>query len=161
MQNSTRATISIVAIACLLYGIASIALAVPFFVKQHDVVREWPSAVATVCDSSVVEVTAGGQKLWATRFELSFVTGDRIQQVIVNAYRQGSNYQEVRAAASRFSKGSDVTIRYNPVNPNDVRLDTNDPRRYYQLPLALGITGAVFIVIALALMIYVRRASRV
>jgi hypothetical protein len=62
----------------------------------------------------------------------------------------------VEEAAQRYPAGSSRVVRYNPQNPSDIRLDTDQPRRYYQLPIALGITGAIFIVIALALFYFAK-----
>ena len=151
MQKNSRATISVFAIASFLFGIASIALALPFFFKQSAVVRNWPSAMANVKGSEVVQITQGGQKLWATRFELSFEADGKFVVATVNGYRQAALRERVEEAAQRFPAGSTRLVRYNPQNPSDIRLDTDQPRRYYQLPIALGITGAIFVVIAMAL----------
>ena len=152
MQSNARVTVSVFAIACFLFGVASIALAVPFFWKQSAVVRNWPSANATVNKSEVVQITQGGQKLWATRFELSFDTSDgKIVNTTVNGYRQTALHESVEQDALRFRVGSTCLVRYDPHNPFEVRLDTDHPRRYYQLPIALGITGTIFIAIAMGL----------
>jgi Protein of unknown function (DUF3592) len=157
VQSNSRVTISVFAVASFLFGVASIALAVPFFWKQSEVVRNWPATLASVRQSEVVEITQGGQKLWATRFELSFDAGGKIVVATVNGYRQAAMRERVETAASRFPNGSTTLIRYNPQNPSDIRLDTDNPRRYYQLPLALAITGAIFIVIALVLFYLARK----
>ncbi len=151
MQNNSRVTISVFAIASFLFGLASIALATPFFWKQYSVVRNWPAATAIVRSSEVVQITQAGQKLWATRFEFSFDANGHIVMATVNGYRQGVERSSVEEAAQRFPRGSSRVVRFNPQNPSDVRLDTDQPKRYYQLPLALTITGAVFIAISMAL----------
>ena len=151
MERNTRVTISVFAIACFLFGVASIALAIPFYWKQSSVIRNWPAAQATVRKSEVVQITQGGQKLWATRFELTFEADGKIVIATVNGYRQAAMRDRVEAAAQLYPAGSTRLVRYDPQNPSDVRLDTDHPRRYYQLPIALCITGAIFVVIALAL----------
>ena len=151
MEKNSKITISVFAVAAFLFGIASIALAIPFFWKQSSVVRNWPSATAEVRDSQIVQITQGGQKLWATRFELTFEADGKIVLATVNGYRQAALRDRVEPAAERYSTGSSHLIRYNPQNPSDVRLDTDQPRRYYQLPIALTITGIIFIVIAMTL----------
>ena len=156
MQQSSRATISVAAVACLLFGLASIALAIPFVLKQYSVVRDWPSTMASVRASEVLETTVSGTKMWVTRFELSYEVGDKIQLTTVNAYRRGNDYEIVKDAAARFPAGSQALIRYNPGNPAEVRLDTDHPRRYYQLPIALGVTGAVFAAFAFVLFFVAR-----
>jgi hypothetical protein len=151
VHSNSRATISVFAIASFLFGVASIALAIPFFVKQSAVVRNWPTAIASVRKSEIVQITQGGQKLWATRFELSFDANGQIVITTVNGYRQAALHKTVEEAAQRYPAGATRLIRYDPRNPSEVRLDTDQPRRYYQLPIALGITGIIFIAIALAL----------
>jgi hypothetical protein len=146
MVDDNRSMWSAGAIACLLFGLASFALAVPFFLTQYKVVSQWPEVQAHVHKSEVVEVTREGVKLYATRFELSFVTGDQLHVVTVNAYRQGSDASIVKAEADRFPYGSTVVVRYNPKNPSDIRLDTDHPRRFFQIPIALGITGLIFVI---------------
>ena len=156
MQSNTRVTISVFAIASFLFGVASMAFAVPFYWKQSAVVRNWPAAQAIVRKSEVVQITQGGQKLWATRFELSFEADGKIVLTTVNGYRQAALRDRVEAAAKRFPEGSTRLVRYDPQNAAEVRLDTDQPRRYYQLPLALAVTGAIFVVIAFVLF-YVTR----
>lgn len=151
MERNSKITISVFAIAAFLFGIASIALAIPFYWKQSSVIRNWPTATAQVRDSQVVQITQGGQKLWATRFEFTFEADGKIVLATVNGYRQAALKERVEAAAQLYPAGSSHLIRYNPQNPSDVRLDTDKPRRYYQLPIALTITGGIFIVIAMGL----------
>jgi hypothetical protein len=151
VNKNSRVTISVFAIASFLFGVASIALAIPFFWKQSEVVRNWPSTMANVRTSEVVQITQGGQKLWATRFDFTFEADGKIVLTTVNGYRQAAMRDRVEEAAQRYPAGSSRLVRYNPQNPSDIRLDTDQPRRYYQLPIALGITGAIFIVIALSL----------
>ena len=151
MERNSKITISVFAIAALLFGVASIALAIPFYLKQSSVIRNWPTATAQVRDSQVVQITQGGQKHWATRFELTFEADGKIVLATVNGYRQAALKERVEAAAQRYPAGASRLVRYNPQDPSDVRLDTDQPRRYYQLPIALAITGAIFIVIAMAL----------
>jgi hypothetical protein len=151
VQRNSRVTISVFAIACFLFGVASIALAIPFYWKQSSVIRNWQGANAIVRSSEVVQITQGGQKLWATRFEMTFEADGKIVVATVNGYRQAALRDRVEQAAQRYPAGSSHLVRYNPQNPSDIRLDTDQPRRYYQLPIALGITGAIFIAIAMAL----------
>ena len=151
MEKNSRATISVFAIAAFLFGVASIALAIPFFMKQSAVVRKWPAAIASVRRSEIVQITQGGEKIWATRFEISFQADGKDVQTTVNGYRQSALRENLEEAASRYPAGSTHIIRYDPHNPSEVRLDTDQPRRYYQLPIALGITGVIFIAIALGL----------
>lgn len=119
--------------------------------KQSAVVRNWPTAMANVRRSEIVQITQGGQKLWATRFEMSFEADGKIVQTTVNGYRQSAVRENLEEAASHYPAGSTRLIRYDPHNPSEVRLDTDQPRRYYQLPIALGITGLIFIAISLGL----------
>jgi hypothetical protein len=146
MVDSSKSMWSAVGAACLLFGIASIALGIPFFLTEYRVVRDWPKTQGHVHKSEVVEMTSEGARVYATRFEISFVTGRQLQLVTVNAYRQGADPASVKSAAARFPEGSFVTIRYNPTNPADIRLDTDHPRRFFQIPIALGITGVIFII---------------
>jgi Protein of unknown function (DUF3592) len=151
LQKNSRATISVFAIAAFLFGVASIALGIPFFIKQSAVVRNWPTAMASVRTSEIVQITQGGQKLWATRFEMNFDANGQNVVTIVNGYRQSALRDNLVEAAGRYPVGSTHLIRYDPNNPSEIRLDTDQPRRYYQLPIALAITGIIFIAISLAL----------
>ncbi len=151
MQSNSRVTISVFAVAALLFGVASIALAIPFYWKQSSVIRNWQGTTANVRSSEVVQITQGGQKLWATRFEFTFEADHKIVVTTVNGYRQAALRDRVEVASRRFPAGSTRFIRYNPQNPSDIRLDTDQPKRYYQLPIALALTGAIFIAIALGL----------
>ena len=151
MRDNSRVTVSVFAIASFLFGVASVALAVPFFWKQYQVVRNWPAATAVVRKSEVVQITQGGEKLWATRFEMTFEADGKIVLATVNGYRQAFEKDRAERAAERFPEGAQRVVRYDPHNPSEIRLDTDEPRRYYQLPIALTITGAVFIAIAMGL----------
>ncbi len=144
------------AIACLLFGLAAIGLGVPFFLKEYKIVRDWPAAQAHIHGSEVVEMTAAGERLYATRFELSFTTGDRLNVVTVNAYEQGTDRKTVEAAASRYPAGSYALVRYNPANPSEIRLDTDQPRRFFRIPIALGITGLIFLITSAIILVFSR-----
>jgi len=153
----SRTALNIVATACLLFALASIALAVPFFWKQYSVLREWPEAKATVRNSEVVELTMSGVKMYATRFQFAVPSpGNGVRIVEVNSYRQAADYSPVRSAADRFPVGKVVVVRVNPANPYDLRLDTDEPRRFFILPLSLAITAAILLVTALAIFFFAR-----
>jgi len=156
MDENAKSVWSLAAIACLLFGLAAVGLGVPFFLKQHAIVRDWPAVQAHIHSSEVVEMTAAGGQLYATRFELSFTTGDHLNLVTVNAYEQGTDRRMVEAAARRYPAGSYALIRYNPNNPSDIRLDTDQPRRFYRIPFALGITGLIFLVTAAIIFVFIR-----
>jgi hypothetical protein len=156
MDDSAKSVWSLVAIACLLFGLAAVGLGVPFFLKQHAIIRDWPAAQAHIHSSEVVEMTAAGGRLFATRFELSFTTGDRLNVVTFNAYEQGADRRMVEAAANRYPAGSYALIRYNPGNPYDISLDTDQPRRFFRIPIALGITGMIFLVTAAIIFVFTR-----
>lgn len=147
------------AVACLLFGFASIALGIPFFWKQYQVVRDWPPVRAKVVRSEIVETAAGNQKVWSTRVALEYSEGNSIHVVTLNAYRQATNRETVQEAANHFPVGKSVLVRYNPLHSTEIRLDTDNVLRYYQLPIILGATGAAFIFVALGLVAFVRKSS--
>jgi hypothetical protein len=157
VRANSRVTVSAFAIAAFLFGVASIALGLPFFFKQSAVVRNWPGTTALVRNSEVVQITQGDQKLWATRFELAFEVDGQPVTSTVTGYRQAFTRERAEEAAALFPKGSEAFVRYDPNKPSEVRLDTDKPTRYYQLPIALGTTGVVFIAIALALFYLAKR----
>lgn len=156
----SRTALNVVATACLLFALASIALAIPFFWKQYTIVREWPEAKAIVRRSEVVELTMSGVKMYATRFEFTVPSpGSGVRVVEVNSYRQAADYAPVRNAAQRFPVGTQVVVRVNPVNPYDLRLDTDQPRRFFVLPLSLAITAIILLVSSLAIFFFARSVN--
>ncbi|HEX8926527.1 MAG TPA: DUF3592 domain-containing protein [Terriglobales bacterium] len=151
---------NVVATACLLFAIASIGLAIPFFWKQYTVLREWPEAKATVRRSDVVELTMSGVKMYATRFEFALPSpGSGIRIVEVNSYRQAADYGPVKSAAARFPVGKQVVVRVNPANAYDIRLDTDQPRRFFVLPLSLAITAIILFVTSVAIFFFARSVT--
>jgi len=156
----SRTALNLVAVACLLFALASVGLAIPFFWKQYSVLREWPEAKATVRRSEVVELTMSGAKMYATRFEFAVPSpGSGVRIVEVNSYRQAADYRPVQDAAERFPVGKVVAVRVNPANPYDLRLDSDQPRRFFVLPLSLGITALILLVTSLAVFFFARSVS--
>lgn len=158
MSNpESRGATKVIAIACLIFGAGWLAISAPFFFRQLEVQRHWPRVNATLRSASVIEDPAAGGKLYKTRFEFSVDSSSGSRSSIVDGYRISSDRSKVEAEAARFRPGTQYSVRGNPRDLSEIRLDVDDPFRHFFLPMLFGSIAAVFFLVSASLFFFSRR----
>lgn len=150
-NKESRGAIRVIAVACVIFGAAWLAIAAPFFLRQLDVERHWPEAHAVLRSVTIVEDPTSGEKLYKTHFEFNVETAAGTKAAVVDGYRISSNRGKVEAEAARFKPGISYAVRSNPQNSAEIRLDVDHPFRHFFLPITFAGIASIFFVIAGAL----------
>jgi hypothetical protein len=156
-KHESHGSIKIIAIACLIFGMAWLAIGLPFFLRQLDVQRHWPRASATLRSASVIENATPNGALYKTHFEFNVDSPTGPHSAVVDGYRISSDRSKVEAEAANCIVGSQYAVRINPQDPSEIRLDVDRPLRHYFIPLIFGSIAVVFFAISGALLFFSRR----
>jgi hypothetical protein len=152
-----RGSIKIIAAGCLIFGLAWLTIGLPFFLRQTDVQRHWARANAKLLSASVTEDVTPGGKLYKTHFEFDLETLSSSRLAVVDSYRISPDRDKVEAEVTRWVPGVIYSVRSNPNNPAEIRLDVDRPFRHFFLPILFGGIAAVFFAISAALIFFSRR----
>jgi hypothetical protein len=152
----SRGAIRIIAVACLIFGSAWLAVAAPFFLRQLDVKRHWPQSNAKLRRVAVVEESSSGEKLFKTHFEFSVEAPGGARGAVVDGYRISSDRSKVEAEAARFLPGASYSVRCNPRDSAEIRLDVDRPLRHFFIPITFAGIASIFFVIAGSLVFFSR-----
>jgi hypothetical protein len=155
-NQERRGATRIIATACLIFGMAWLAIGAPFFLRQLDVQRHWPGFNATLRSASVIEDSTPGGKLYKTHFEFNVESPSGPRPAVVEGYRISSDRSKVEAEAERFRPGARYSVRANPHDPAEIRLDVDHPFRHFFLPILFGSIAAIFFVVSAALIFFSR-----
>ena len=146
-----------IAVACLIIGILLVIFSVPFFLHQITVLRTWPATDAQVLRSDVVvDRISQHEQFYSARLGLLYTVDGKAITTEVTSF-QDNNYAKTRARADEFQVGSHHEIRYDPRDPFQARIGAGWNARFFALPLIVSGCGAVFLLIATALLALARR----
>lgn len=160
MTSGARTTLRVIAIAALIFFLVGLLFAVPPFIEQLKVLRNWPSTDAVVVRSQVVSLTtASGEKLYDSVLTLSYEIGGRPYLREVGSIHQSTSYERKRKQAERFPAGSRIPIRYNPRDPDDIRIQAGFNRHFFAVPIFIAGASSIFGVLALVVWLVSRRGE--
>ena len=108
---------------------------------RYVIFTSWRTVQAEVTKSEVsgpVQLARGGatNSVCYTRIQFQFVANGR--QFTASARDKSDDWSGAKMVANTYSPGTHHTIRYNPANPNDIRVDTVNA---FETPGAVGIFG--------------------
>jgi hypothetical protein len=156
-KSESRGILRVIAAACAIFGVAWLAIAAPFFMRQLDVQRHWPEANALLRSVSVLQDSSGGGNLYKSHFEFDVDTPAGPRSAVIDGYRISSDSGKVQAEAARFQPGVRYSVRRNPNDPTEIRLDVDRPFRHFFLPLTFACIAVLFFGVSGALVLFSRR----
>jgi hypothetical protein len=152
----------LIAVANLIVCVAFILFSVPFYWKQVNILRSWPVVDAQVIRAEVVparsEVQSDGQKYYDSDVQFLF-TVDGTPHVAEIFSHRSPKIEMVRYETNKFTVGSHRSIRYNPANLTDIRVNAGFNRRFFFAPLLITGFGLIFAMFA-AIFFAMARSSR-
>lgn len=141
----------LIAVANLVVCLAFVLFSVPFYWKQVHILYSWPEVDAQVTKARIVpvrsEVSADGQRYFDSEVQFQFNVAGKAHVAEVFSHRS-PNIEKVRYETNKFPVGSHRTIRYNPENAGDIRVNAGYNRRFFFAPLLITGFGAIFAVFA-------------
>jgi hypothetical protein len=157
MQDETRATLRLVATALCVLFLAAAGLSAPLFYQQYKVLSTWMPADAEVVDSFVVTTTGkAGSHEYQALYLLSYRVGQAVLSTTLRPDHPAKDRVRAQAAADRYPRGSHVRIVYQPLAPEQIRLEPGYNRRFFAVPLTIVGGGAAFLVLGLILLLVTR-----
>jgi hypothetical protein len=155
-MNERRGTLQAIGVANLIICVIMLIFSVPFYLHQISVLRSWPTADAQVLRSDVVvDRISKNEQLYSARLGLLYTVDGKPITTELTSF-QDHNYRKTRARADEYVVGSHHEIRYSPNDPLQARIGAGWNTRYFALPLIVSGVGAVFGVIAAALVTVAR-----
>ena len=155
-MNESSGTLQAIAVACLIIGVILVIFSLPFYVHQIGVLRAWPTADAQVLRSDVtVDRISQHEQFYSAHIGLLYTVDGKPITTEVTSF-QDQNYDKTRARANEFQVGSHHEIRYDPRDPLQARIGAGWNARFFALPLIVSGCGAVFGIIATALIVVSR-----
>ncbi len=152
-MNERRGTLQAIAVACLIIGGILLIFSAPFYIHQVGVLRTWPTVDAQILRSDVVvDRISQHEQFYSAHIGLLYTVDGQPITTEVTSF-QDQDYQKTRARANEFQVGSHHEIRYDPRDPLQARIGAGWNARFFALPLIVSGVGAVFGVIAMALVV--------
>jgi hypothetical protein len=148
----------VISAAFVVFAGVAAAMALPYFWSQYRVVSGWPEVNAQVVRSDVVQLTFAGSSYYA--WDSQFLFARDGQPHFAGAGPHNSrDYQQLRRLGDEYPVGSYHRVRFNPSNPQEIRLHAGWNRRFFAISILLGSAAAGFGAIGLALFLLARAQS--
>lgn len=158
-KASTRSVVRLVGIANLVICAVFLLISLPFYWTQIKILETWPKADAQVLSAEVAlvrETSSYGSRLHESHVRFLFTVDGRAQIAEERSHRS-PDIRRVRYETNKFQVGSHRTIRYNPRNHADIRVNAGLNRRFFFAPLLITGFAAIFGAIGGACMLLARR----
>lgn len=160
MSSERRGTLQFIGVANLIVGGLFLVMSLPFFMGQIRVLRSWPVTQAQVIKSDVVVLPAPKhEQRYAAKLQIAYAVNGKSMNADLTSF-QSSNYAETRRRAAEFAVGGRHDVRYDPGNPEQVRIGAGWNRRFFAVPLITAGCGLAFGLLALGFFIAARLGSQ-
>lgn len=143
-----RVLLKFISIGFLIMAAAFFAFAAPSYWTQWKILRTWPEIPARVVRAEVVTIPTDSGALYNTALEFEFdAHGDRFRGGYVFPHAS-TNRKAKEKIVAQYPLGSVQPIRFNPEQPNDIRIHVGYNVDYFVVPVF--ITGLGLIAAAIA-----------
>ncbi len=151
-MSDKRSTLQFIGVATLILCAMFVILSLPFFLRQSQVLRNWPVTDAQILRSDVVtQPTAAHDQLYAAKLQILYTVDGKPVTADLTSF-ESSNYEATQARAAEFPVGSHHPVRYDPQNPSQARIGADWTARFFAVPLIIFGMGAFFGIVAAALL---------
>jgi hypothetical protein len=127
--------------------------------RQYTILSSWPTVQATVVKSRVVRYHGRrGSTTYEAEMEFRYTVGGSTYQTPTDAGYSTSSYLTMKHMVDAYPPGSERMIRYNPADPNDIRMNAGYNFGFFFVPVLLGGMGIFFSGLGLVFLIASRSA---
>ena len=124
---------------------------------QYTILKSWPTVEATVTRSHVRRyLSQRGRMMYQAEIDFQYTVDGKAFDTLAGPGYSTSSYAGMKSIVDEFAPRTRHLVRYNPADPNDVRMNAGYSFGFFLLPLMLGGMGVFFA----ALGIIMRIASR-
>lgn len=159
MKPETSAALKVIAFGCGIIFLVFLGLSAPFYMRQRQVLKNWPRTEAKVLVADVVAVP-GKRSTYIARFFVEYRLGDAVLSATATSGYGDRFRSRAQSWADRFPVGGTVPIAYDPLNPTNIRLDPGYNRFFFGAPLLITEFGLGFGAVAILLYGIARRSER-
>lgn len=130
--------------------------------RQFTILKSWPTVEAEVTKSRVTDYLSHDSDhnrdttMYQVEVEFQYaIDGKQFLTPSTPGY-SNSDYPSMKRIADSFGPGTRHIIRYNPADPNDIRMNAGYNFGFFFLPILMGGMGIVFTGIGVALVVVSR-----
>jgi len=136
-----------------LLGLAFLAPAVWMAREQYRLIQSWPEVEATGVRSEVVSYRGKSGTMYRAEYELRYTVNGKEYITPFSSNVSSSSRSGRQQEADRYAPGTRHRIRFNPADPNDVRLNVGFRFGFFLLPLIFGGVGLLVTVVGVWLLL--------
>ncbi len=151
MTSATRAVLRVIASAFFLFFLGFLGISAPLYWSQYKIVRTWPAVEAEVTRSTVLALQTQSGPLHDIEVHFAFSVDSRPYVGVIHSNHLSTSRARKLKQAAEFLVGSRHLIRYNPVDPGDVRAQVGYNVHFFAVPIFISGVGAIFLVIGLVI----------
>ena len=146
------------ALASTVVGLTLLALAGWFGSRQYTILKSWRCAEATVTRSQVHRFfSKQGNPLYQASVEFQYTVDGRTFKATSDPGDFTPDYDAMKRMADAYAPGTRHPIRYNPADPNDIRMNAGYNLNFFGVPALLGGVGLWFAGLGVGVMVASRR----
>jgi hypothetical protein len=161
MTSGTRTLLRVIATAFFVFFFGFVLMSAPLFWTQYKILRGWPAAQAQVLSSQVISSpTTGGGELYDIEVEFAYIVNGQPHTSAIRSNHESTNRSRKEKQAEQFPLGSRHSIRYNPVEPRDIRAQVGWNVHFFAVPIFVVGVGAIFALIGAILLLVAARSGR-
>lgn len=141
-------------------GLILLTVAGWFGNRQYNILKSWPTVDATVAKSRVVHYLGRrGRITYEAEVEFRYTLGGKSFDTRSRSDYSTSSYSAMKSIADAFAPGTRHMVRYNPADPQDIRMNAGYNFGFFFVPLLLGAMGAFFTLIGIVMLVALRSAQ--
>ena len=112
--------------------------------RQYAILTAWPTVEATVTRSRVVRYYGRHGATYQAEMQFRYTVDGKTFDTPSGPGYSTSNYLGMKRMADRFAPGTRHPIRYNPADPNDIRMNAGYTFGFFFLPTLFAGLGVLF-----------------
>lgn len=157
MTAGTRAVLRVIASGFFIFFLGFLGISAPLYWGQYKILRDWPAAEAEVTSSRVLALQAQSGPLHDIEVHFAFLADGRPAAGVIHSNHLSTSRARKEKQAAAFPVGSHHPIRYNPVDPSDVRAQVGYNVHFFAVPVFISGVGAIFLVVGLVIWLFSAR----
>lgn len=154
MATNNPQTVKLVSLGLKIFGSIPLLVGLCFLAgagftghSRYTIINKWPTVDADVVRSQLAshqQTFANDTRpttVYQALIDFHYTLGGKEYTVPTGADYSDSSYADMKQKVDTFAAGTHHAVRYNPVNPNDIRPDAGYTLGFFVLPLILAAVG--------------------
>ena len=126
-------------------GIVLLGVAVWLFAQRREILNTWPEAQAEVTHSELTySRSKSGGSMYSAVYVFRYHVKGRDYITQDDPGYSTSSYSSMEEKVQKYAPGTRHAIRYNPANPEEIRIEAGYNLTTFGIPLGVAAIGLVF-----------------